>query len=50
MSSITPTGKEITLQILVFFKSYVLLDYASGDKNRQKLLLSSRDWDTLATE
>ncbi len=35
---------------VLLIPSYVLLDYASSDKNRQKLLLSSRDWDTLATE
>jgi hypothetical protein len=49
-STVTATGKEIDLHILVFFQSYILIDYTSGDKSRQKLLLSSRDWDTLATE
>jgi hypothetical protein len=32
----------------MFFHHY--LDYAPADKSRQKLLLSSRDWETLATE
>lgn len=26
------------------------LDYAAADKTRPKMLLSSRDWETLATE
>jgi hypothetical protein len=35
----------------MFFHNYIYyIDYAPTDKNRQKLLLSSRDWETLATE
>ncbi len=35
----------------LFFDDYIYdIDYAPVDKNRQKLLLSSRDWETLATE
>jgi len=36
---------------MIFSHNFIYyIDYAPADKNRQKLLLSSRDWETLATE